>query len=147
MKLLKYLRIWVILLLLGSAGSVFALEPKVVFEDIEKVYNGLSELPICKEGFSLLEEGKKTVDTQLMLEEEKNIIFAEQLEVVNRKFEACVQVKDAQEEALIQIKDLVEIQAKSYEEVLKASKPSFFDQLKNNSVFIGIGIGLGILLF
>ena len=144
---LKNLLCLVILLGLGFANNLFAEENMVVFDDISQVYYGLNELPLCKEGLGILEGRQKEVDVRLELEEEKNKILVDQLQILSQKFNACEQVNDAQEIALTNIKDIVKMQAEGYEEILKVSKPSFFDQLKNNSVFIGIGIALGILLF
>jgi len=68
------------------------------------------------------------------------------IELLEQKVELYKEALKINEQTVKQYQELVKFQKESYNEIIKANKPSFFGQLFNTIGFIGLGVLVGLAL-
>jgi DNA-directed RNA polymerase beta' subunit len=69
-----------------------------------------------------------------------------QIELLKQKVELYKEAMALNEQTIKQYQELLKYQKESYNEVIKANKPSFIREIFNTFGFIGIGILIGLAL-
>ena len=142
----KFLLLWAILPAFLTASNLYAQEDKIVFDNIGQVYSSLYQLELCEEETKLLENKISQLEKNVIVLETENTLLEEQIDVLITKDLELSKVCEEQDIALKNMTNIIEMQKKGYEEVLKASKPTFFERLKEGVLFLGTGILIGILI-
>lgn len=145
MKKLKLSGILVLMLSIWIVNSSHA-EDTLVFIDMDSVYKTLQENNQC----ILMIEKERQKGYQLQLNydslNEQVTILDKQKEFLNIQLDTLEKLSHRQSTALSDTLSLVDSQKKGYEEIIKASKPSFFDEVKKGSMFMLIGVVIGVML-
>lgn len=135
----------VFLLTLGIVSNSLASE-EIVFDAPEAMYTKLQQGQMCEDTLTLQNQKVDELSSEVTNLEKENEVLKEQINLLNQKSDALEKVVVAQDKAIDDMQKIIDNQRKNYEEAIKVSKPSFVDQLKDNSFLITIGIIIGHFL-
>jgi len=132
MKLLLRSSLLIICLLFIFNNISYSAEACFTEKSTIKLETDLKECEFDSAECSKCYEDKDLADKQIELLKMKNDLYKEAI-VLN-------------EQTIKQYQELLKYQKESYNEIIKANKPSFFREIFNTFGFIGIGILIGLAL-
>ncbi len=141
----KFLKIWVILLVLWTVNNVSA-EDTIVFTNPNEVHNTIQELNKCDE-LNILNEHKISELSQ-MIDNQKS--FIENCDSKIKELEDIIkninEFKLEQDKAITNLQELLKTQKDGYEKIIQDSKPTFLQELFEGLGYVGLGLLIGLLI-
>ena len=146
MNYLRALIFLAILILSLIVGKVSHATEQIVFTDTKQLYMDLQQYQQCKDLTLAQDKELTNKDSKISNYASEARLLVEMNNIAKEQVTAHKSLVASQDENINRLKHIIDIQKNGYEKVIEASKPSFFEQLKNNIVFIAVGVVIGILL-
>ena len=131
------------LLFIGIVSNTYA-EETLIFLEPDKVYETIQERNQCNQLLNKETEKYGALAEQMFLLEEQMAVQEQQCINIKEHMKILDDLSIRQTRALQDMQQLMELQKKGYEDIIKTSKPSFWEEVKKGATYILIGIGFGI---
>jgi hypothetical protein len=129
------------------ANSPVLAGERIVFDNIDQVFTAIVQFEACKEERTLLEEQSLQLKSHIKLLKEENELQALQLKLLHEKADALaalIETYKGTNESLVKI---IQYQQEIANEIVKASKPSFFEKAQEDvTLMISGGVITALLL-
>lgn len=115
-----------------AESEITFIAPDVLYIEVQKGIN-------CQKQFTLQTEKLRVMEDLVLTLEKENAISTEQIGVLDKKVNLLSELKTKNESSIVDLTNLIQVQKEGYEELLKKCKPSFWQKVKNNMLWIGVG--------
>ena len=130
----KIMMLLLILVVFAFNHQVFAVE-EVVLNAPESVYTALQEGLSCKEVVSYQTKEIEVLKTELTILDAEVISCNNQVQTAKDMVEVVQDISKTQENAITDMQGIVKEQQKNCKDLIEASKPSWFDRLKEGALY------------